>query len=101
MLKFNAQVLHNLQDPRDCVGNFLGTSINPNALSADVIKEGSNLKANIIESAINNPSVPSKASHIEDVAAPLLQEYQRHGYSADDLTKLNWFQRFRPLTGAV
>jgi len=99
MLKFNAQVLDTLQDPRDCVGYFLGTSVNPNALSADVIKEGSNLKANIIESSINNPSAPSKASHIEDVTTPLLQEYQRHGYSPDDLTKTQLVSTLPPVDG--
>jgi hypothetical protein len=49
---------------------------------------GSDLKADIIESAVHNPSVPSKASKIEDVAVPLISEYQTHGYPVDDLSKI-------------
>ncbi len=99
-LKFNADVLHSLQNrPTDCVGFFLGTSVNLNSIPSTIITQGSDLKADIIESAVNHPSVPSKASKLEDVAAPLIAEYQKHGYPVDDLGKIETFSTLSPSDG--
>jgi hypothetical protein len=52
-----------------------------------------------METAVNNPTVPTKPSKIDDVAAPLIQEYHKLSYSLDDLSKIGLISTLPPSDG--
>ena len=53
------------------------------------MKRISDAKADIIESAINNPSIPPEAASLDAALMPLAMEYRRAGNSREDILELS------------
>ena len=55
LLVFNLEVIKSLEHhPTDCLGFFRGTAIDPHSIASDVLERALDLKADVIESAMNS-----------------------------------------------
>ncbi len=101
MLQHNVAVMKKFQNkPALCVGYYLG---NPQFAKDDVtndfVIEESNIKADIIESSVSNPSLPPKAASTDDLIKIIAVAYQQKGYDLNDLTKIDRVGTLPPVEG--
>lgn len=90
MLNRSVAVMKKFQHkPELCVSYYLGQpQFNKEDIPEDFITEQSNLKADIIESAVNNPSLPPKAASIDELLEIIALSYQQNGYDLANLEKI-------------
>lgn len=86
--------------PELCVGYYLG---NPRFAASDLtpefLTEEGNLKADVIESSVKEPSLPPQAANLDELANTLLEGYTQKGYSPDGLSKIGDVGTLPPIEG--
>ncbi len=101
LLRRNYEVLTRFKDkPALCVGYHLGQpNFSPSDITQEFIEQEGNMKADIIVSAINNPSIPPRAGNIDEVLKIIAEGYQQKGYSLDNLAKVDIIKSLNPSEG--
>jgi len=96
-----AKVIASLQDkPRLCVSYYLGKpEFSETDVTPEFLEEDTNLKADVIESSVSNPSPPPKAASIEDILTIIADAYQKKGYDVQSLAKLDKVETLPPEEG--
>jgi len=100
-LQFNATALQRLHNhPEDCGAFFVGSgAIDLKMLPADFLEHGLDIKADVIESSINNPTPASKAKDFDEFTDPLVAAYQRNGYKLEDIANVFKISQFPAADG--
>lgn len=101
LLKRNHEVLLRFKDkPKLCVGYYLGQpNFSPSDITPEFVEQEGNMKADIIQSAINNPSTPPRAGSIDEVVEIIALGYQQKNYDLENLAKLDTIQTLDPNEG--
>ncbi len=101
LLKRNVAVMKSFQDkPSACVSYYLGISnFNKDDLTEDFIKKETDMKADIIESSINNPSLPPQAASTESLIEIIALSYRNKGYDLGHLQKIDQVENLPPEEG--
>ena len=89
LLKNERDIIVFLRNNSDlCVEFYLG-KISWRALPPDLFKKELDMKAAVLESVEDNPSLPPQAAKIEDLIGMLAEGYRRKGYDINSLAKLD------------
>lgn len=92
LLNRNYEALKQFENkPELCVTYFLGQpNFTPEDVTPEFIQKESDMKADIIESAINSPSIPPRAGSAEEIFEIIILGYQDKGYPLENLEKLDY-----------
>ncbi len=91
LIRHNLDAMRSLEkQPSLCVGYYLGSpnfdrSIMPQTLIAREL----DLRADVIESSVNNPSLPPQAASLDSIMNIIISEYQRKGYALSNLARID------------
>jgi len=92
LLQHNVTVMRRFQSqnrPELCVSYYLGTpNFKKDDLTVEFIQKESDLKADVIESAVNSPSPPPKAASAETLIGVIVGIYKHKGYDVNHLKQL-------------
>jgi hypothetical protein len=100
MLVQNLIVIKSLKSiPTLCVDYYLGRGNIVRALPKDTIEMEFNLKAEILESAISNPSHPPKQVTLGELGTIIAEGYKKKSYNLDDLGKIDQIAGLYPDEG--
>jgi hypothetical protein len=101
LIQREAKVIASFQNkPQFCVSYYLGTTqFSKDDITPEFLNEDSNLKADLIESSISNPSIPHKAASIDEIANVIVEAYKKSGYDLRGLAKLNQVASLPPAEG--
>lgn len=96
-----AKVIASFQNkPQLCVSFYLGNpQFSKDDITPEFLAEESSLKADLIESSINNPSLPPKAASIDEIINIIAQSYQKNGYDLQSLAKIDQVANLPPAEG--
>jgi hypothetical protein len=97
LLKRNHQTLLRFRSkPALCVGYFLGTpDFSAYDITAEFIEQEGNMKADIIISAISNPSIQPRAGGIDEVIEILSEGYHQKNYNLENLAQFDAIQTLK------
>ena len=86
-----AKVIASFQNkPQLCVSYYLGNpQFSKDDITPEFLNEESNLKADLIESSVSNPSMPPKAASIDEIINIIAESYQKNGYDLQGLAKID------------
>jgi hypothetical protein len=101
LLKRNVYVMKLFQDhPEFCVAYYLGKpNFGKTEITEDFIKEETDLKADVIESSVSNPSLPPQAANIESLVKIIASSYHKKGYNLNNLQKIDRIETLAPKEG--
>ncbi len=86
--------------PQLCVSYYLGSpKFTKDDISEEFLNEESNLKADLIESSVKNPSMPPKAASTDEIINIIAESYQKNGYDLQGLEKLGQITSLTPEEG--
>jgi len=101
MLRRNVEVMKMFKNkPILCVGYYLGKpQFSKEDITNDFVTEQTNLKADIIESSVSNPSLPPKAANVDALIKIIAVVYQQKDYDLNDLAKIDQVGTLPPVEG--
>ncbi len=96
LLQQNYKVLATLNSqPELCVDYFLGKpNLQFSNFSPETLEIEGDLKADIIEQSMQNPSMPEKAQDFDQVVELIVNGYAAKGFSLDGLSKIENLEAF-------
>ena len=103
MIVSNLEAMKSLSDRLQlCVDYYLGQlNIDSTEIADDFLKRELDWKADIIESAIQSPSLPPKADNIDGIAEVLAIAYNSIGSSIENLANLDSIGQIPPDEGCA
>jgi hypothetical protein len=96
-----AKVIASFQNkPQLCVSYYFGNpQFSKDDITPEFLNEESNLKADLIESSVSNPSMPPKAASIDEIINIIAESYQKNGYDLQGLAKIDQVATLPPAEG--
>lgn len=101
VLKENAQAIQKFNsNPELCVNYYLGNpKFKKGEIDDELISKETDLKADVIESSINNPSPLSTPGTLEDLSKILVGSYVSNGFDVSEMGKLEQLTTLPPVQG--
>jgi hypothetical protein len=98
-IKYDNYIQNTLKSkPETCVAYSMGDYVNPDELPSEALEEMSNIKADVLESANNNPT-SLVAMTSDEIAYTLKEIYQRNGFPVEELASLGNVRMMLPTEG--